>query len=188
MVFHVSHFQQTWNSWKTKTETGIIWFALMSTQRKKPEVKFTSSKIKKIVRGVLMSLLFVLLVAEIMGTEKDRLKDQDFINLLLVLIVSKFTDKEFSVLILEGENISSMQSQIKQVIHQTAKILCPHPLPFKQCFLPFPIYFAFAEWVLYSAVEFYSSPRKREQWSSRHRRPGWPYRCTSMSCVWQRSL
>lgn len=92
-----------------------------------------------------MSLLFVLLVAEIMGTEKDRLKDQDFINLLLVLIVSKFTDKKFSVLILEGENISSMQSQIKQVIHQTAKILCPHPLPFKQCFLPFPIYFAFAE-------------------------------------------
>lgn len=118
----------------------------------------------------------------------ERLKDQDFINLLLVFIVSKFTDKEFSVLILEGENISSMQSQIKQVIHQTAKVLCPHPLPFKQCFLPFPIYFAFAEWVLYSAVEFYSSPRKREQWSSRHRCPGWPYRCTSMSCVWQRSL
>lgn len=33
-----------------------------------------------------------------------------------------------------------MQSQIKQVIHQTAKILCPHPLPFKQCFPPLLIY------------------------------------------------
>lgn len=40
-----------------------------------------------------------------------------------------------------------MQSQIKQAIHQTAKTLCLHPLPFKQCFLPFPIYFAFAGWL-----------------------------------------
>lgn len=118
-----------------------------------------------------MSLLFVLLVAEIMGTEKDRLKDQDFMNLLLVLIVSKFTDKEFSVLILEGENISSMQSQIKQVIHQTAKILCPHPLPFKQCFLPFPIYFPLQSESCTQLWNF-TLPLEKENSDLANRRPG----------------